>query len=319
MRRRTFIATLGCAAVWPPMGRAQQRVPRVGFLGTNEIYLRDFEAGLRDLGYVPSKTIEIESRFAAGGEDRMAELASELVELKVDVIVTNGPGVFGARRVTKTIPIVAATADDLVLHSFADSLAHPGGNVTGETFFFAELFVKRVELMKEIQPTMASVGLLLTRGRSLNPMLLRSVEAPIKAIGVEPKPIEIAQASECDRALSAGPGASIDGLVVADTAEFLAAPEAAGIAAAAARHGLPSAGGLAFARNGGLLGYGVDFAPMFRRAAVFVDRILKGAKPNDIPIERATTFHFVVNLKTAKTLGLEIPPTQLAAADEVVE
>jgi putative ABC transport system substrate-binding protein len=138
MRRRTFVASLGSTAVaWPLVAWAQRRVPRIGYLGTDRMYLEIFEAGLRDVGYVVGNTIEIESRFGVG-EEQMAELARELVDLKIDVIVTNGPGVYGAHRVTKTVPIVAASAADLVMFGFADSLAHPGGNVTGQTFFYAE-------------------------------------------------------------------------------------------------------------------------------------------------------------------------------------
>jgi putative ABC transport system substrate-binding protein len=211
---------------------------------------------------------------------------------------------------------------DLVASGLADSLTHPGGNVTGLTFFINELYVKRIALLKEVKPTMTSVGLLVAQGLSSIPSLLRAIDAPVKALGVEVKPIEVASPSDCDRALSAGAGPSIGGLVVTDSTqfnEFGIRDAAYAIAVAAARHGALSAGPPVFARFGGLLGYGVDVVPMFRRAATFVDKILKGAKPGDLPIEQATKFEMIVNLTTAKVLGVEIPPTLLAAADGVIE
>ena len=248
----------------------------------------------------------------------MAELAKELVDLKVDLIVTCGPGVFAVRGVTNTLPIVVTAAPDPVAFGFAESLAHPGGNVTGGTFFAVELAVKRVAFLKQAKPAMTIVGVLFPRGDPFMTTALRAGEGQSKALGVKIVPIEVASLSDCERALSAGPGASIGGLHVVEAAKFAGSWQAE-IAAAAARHGLPSAGAPYYARSGGLLGYGVDFVSMWRRAAFFVDKILKGAKPGDIPIEQATKFVTVVNLKTAKALGLDVPPTLLAAADEVVE
>jgi len=324
IRRRTFIAALGCTvSAWPLAALAQQRIPRIGYLDR----ARDarwgfpaFQHGLSDLGYVLGENVEIESRFWQGGQqDEMEGLARELVDLKVDVIVAIGNGVYAAHRVTKTVPIVTAAATgDIVADGLADSPGHPGGNVTGQTYFVRELFVKRIALLKEVKPAMTSVGLLSPQGNSELPAHLRAMAAPVKALGVTLETVEVAGPNDCDRALSAGSGASIGGLVVIDAPQFWFGG-ASPIAAAAVRHALPSAGALEFARYGGLLGYGVDFLPMFRRAATFVDKILKGAKPGDIPIEQATTFHSSVNLQTAKALGVDIPPTVLAAADEVIE
>jgi putative ABC transport system substrate-binding protein len=326
MRRRTFIGALGCAAVAGPFAAcAQQRMVRIGYLyplsadDWDKTGFSAFEAGLGELGYVVGKNIEIEFRFANGHEDRMAELARELVDLKVDVIVSAGPGVYAAHSVTKTVPIVAATGGDLVAMGIVASLAHPGGNVTGQIFFFNELVVKRVELLKLLRPTMTRVGLLVIQDNPSLPSLLRDLDASAGALGVDLEPIEVAEPSDCDRALSAGRALSIDGLVVTDMPQFSVGRQPASIASAVARRGLPTVGLPSFPRNGGLLGYGVDFVSMWRRAPTFVDKILKGAKPGDVPIEQATKFETIVNLKTAKTLGVEIPPTVLAAADEVIE
>jgi putative ABC transport system substrate-binding protein len=326
MRRREVVSLLiGAAAAWPLAARAQSngRIPVIGFLGPAALKTRfaAFRAGLSDLGYVEGKNVKIESRFWVGDghEHEMEELARELVALKVDVIVTSGDEVYGAHRVTKTVPIVAAVTGDIVADGLADSPGHPGGNVTGETFFVNELFVKRIALLKEIKPAMTSVGMLVIRGLSEIPSHVRALNAPVKALGVELQLIEVADPSECDRALDDGPGASIGGLLVIDTPSFLAPAGAAAVAAAAAHHALPSAGSLSFARKGGLIGYAVEVDPMYRRAATFVDKILKGAKPGDIPIEQATRFRTIINLKTAKALGLVIPPTLLAGADEVIE
>ncbi len=300
MRRREFVAALGsAAAAWPVAARAENRVPRIGFLSalsakdTGKAEIAAFEAGLRELGYMPGKTIEIEYRFGDAREERMRELARQFVDSKVDVIVTFGTGISASHSVTIEVPIVAAVGSDLVEVGLADSLGHPGGNVTGQTFFFHELVVKRVELLKQVKPMMTRVGLLVAPPF---PRVQDYLRIP-KELGVERELIEVAEPGDCDRALSEGPGATIEGLAVPELLQFVGSGPAV-IAAAAAHHGLPAAGGLSFGRNGGLLSFGVDMAPMTRRAAVFVDKILKGAKPGDIPIEQATKFITFVNLKS---------------------
>jgi putative ABC transport system substrate-binding protein len=326
MRRDAIRMLIGATAAWPLAARAQRRIARIGYLSPAPWDTQSFPvflSGLRALGYVEGENFEIESRFCPnyGPADRLSALASELLALKVDVIVTWGAGVEAAHKATTTVPIAVVTGD-LVASGLADSLAHPGGNVTGQTFFVNELYVKRIALLKEVKPAMTSVGLLVAQGLSSIPSLLRAIDAPVKALGVELKPIEVASPYDCDRALSADSGVSIGGLVVTDSPQFneFGIPDAAGaIAAAAVQHGMISAGPSVFARYGGLLGYGVDVVPMFRRAATFVDKILKGAKPGELPIEQATKFELIVNLTTAKALGVDIPSTLLAAADEVME
>jgi putative tryptophan/tyrosine transport system substrate-binding protein len=325
MRRREFVAALGVAATWPLPLLAQQRIPRVAYFGAasaeiEKPFFEAFEAGLRELGYFPGKNIEIVSRYTDGHDDRMAEQAKELAVLKVDVILTAGLGVYAAHAATSAIPIVTAASGDLVATGFAGSLGHPGGNVTGQSIFLPEVLAKRVALLQQVKPAMKSVGVLFPQSYPSAPAYLQAMDAPVTALGLQLKPIEIAEPNDCDRALSSGPGASIDGLVVIEVAKFDAGPGPAAIATAAARHGVPTAGSPKVARNSGfLLGFGVDLGPMFHRAAVFVDKILKGGKPGDIPIERATKFITIVNLRTAAALGLEIPPSVLTQADEVIE
>ena len=324
MRRRAFLGLMGGAAAWPLAGRAQARLAHIGYLGPgyngreNNASFLALKAGLGELGYVEGRDFAIEARWWVQDDD-MAELARELVDLKVDVIVTAALGVAAAHKVTQTVPIVAAVTFNLVAGGLADSLAHPGGNVTGEIYFIEDLPVKRVALLKQAKPAIRRVGLIVPGRDLLLSTILGSVEASAKALGVDVELIEVADPSHCEAALAAGPDASVDGVVVTDATQFAIGPGPAAIAAAAQRHGLPAAGALSFAKAGGLIGFGVDFPPMFRCAAVFVDKILKGAKPGDIPIEQATKFVTVVNLKTAAALGLEIPPTVLAAADEVIE
>jgi putative ABC transport system substrate-binding protein len=197
------------------------------------------------------------------------------------------------------------------------SLAHPGGNITGQTFLVPELVAKRLQFLEQIVPSMTRAGVLLMRNSQSNANMLGVLGVAATALKVELRPIEIAEAGELEGAISAAVDEKIGGLVSTDQALFIG--NAAAIAAIAQKRGLPSIGGLLYARNDGLMGYGVDILPMFLHAAVFVDKILKGEKPGDIPIEQATKFQTIVNLKTAKALGVEIPPLLLASADEVIE
>jgi ABC-type uncharacterized transport system substrate-binding protein len=275
-----------------------------------------FRAGLRDLGYVEGKNLHIEFRFTEGDEDRIPGLVAELVALNVEVIVTYATGVYAALRATARIPIVFAATGDVVAMGLVASLAHPGGNVTGLTFFLPELMAKRLELLKEVVPSMTRAGVLLPRSLS-NPNVLEMMGATAKALKVRLQPIEVRKPSEFESAFSAWADEQIGGFVMSDHALF--GLNAHAIVALAAKRRLPSIGALELPASGGLMGYGVNFPDMFRRAAAFVDKILKGEKPGDIPVEQATKFKSVRNLKTAKALGLTVPLTLQVTADEVIE
>ncbi len=325
MRRRAFLAALGAsAAAWPLSALSNPLMARIGYLGPDPVdadpgHYEALRTGLSELGDVEGESIEIIARHPRTFGVGLIELARQLVDLDADVIVTGGPGVFAAAQATKTVPIVAGVSGDLVELGLAQSLAHPGGNVTGLTYFAPQLIVKRVELLKLVKPSMTNVGLLVLPHIPSVQGYLRALEEPLKTMGLAVQVIEASDANEGAAALKTGPAASINGLVVSDFPPFYAGSGPAVVAAAATRLGLPTVGGSTFARNGGLLSYGADFPSMFHRAATFVDKILKGANPGDIPIEQATQFITVVNLQNARTLGLEIPPTLLAAADDVIE
>ena len=326
MRRRQFIALLGgAAAAWPLAARAQQsaRLARVGYLtlvptAPSRNY-DAFQEGLRDLGYVEGRNLHIEYRSTEGDEGRLPALLAELIGLNVDVIVTYANGVTAALHATTTIPIVMAVGADLVAMGVVANLAHPGRNVTGSTFFFPELMAKRLELLKELSPSMTRAGALFLFRREDNASanVLQVMETTAKALKLGLRPIEVRGPNEFESAFSTWADEHIGGFVMSD--HGLLNANAAMIAALAAKHRLPSIGPLELPANGGLMGYGVNFPDLFRRAAYFVDMILKGARPGDIPIEQATRFKSVVNLKTAKALGLDVPATLLARADEVIE
>jgi putative ABC transport system substrate-binding protein len=325
MRRREFVSLVGSAAAWPLAAQAQQpeRLARIGYLGltsaAQQVYGGSdaFRIGLRDLGYVEGRNLDIEFRFAEGDANRLPRLVAELVALNVEVIVSYATGVPAARRVTATIPIVQAVGGDLVALGMVASLAHPGGNVTGSTFFVPELMAKRLELLKELVPSMTRAGVLLVRDNPSTSGILEKMGAAAKALLVELQPIEVRGPREFESAFSAWADKQIGGLVMLDHAYFLANIDA--IATFASKDSLPSIGPLELPANGGLMAYGVNFSDFFRRAAYFVDKIIKGAKPGDIPVEQPTKFETIINLKTAKALGLDVPTSILLRADEVIE
>jgi putative ABC transport system substrate-binding protein len=325
MRRREFITLLGGAAAWPLAARAQQasKVPRIGFLGlaspsTYAARLEAFRLGLRDFGYVEGANITIEYRWAQGRYERLPELAAELVRSKVDLIVTHAtPGSLAAKRATTTIPIVMALIGDPVAVGIVTSVARPGGNITGQSFFNPELRAKRIELLKEVMPRLTQVAVILNADNPSTGPELQAMEPTARSLNIKLIPFRFREPSEFVSAFERMEQARVEAVETGD--DPLSNLNAGAIVALAARGRLLSIGSEDIPRAGGTMGYGVDFVAAFRHAASFVDRILKGANPADLPIERASKFQFILNLKAAKALGLDVPTATLLRADEVIE
>jgi putative tryptophan/tyrosine transport system substrate-binding protein len=326
MKRRQFITLLGgAAAAWPFVARAQEATTayRIGFVGlpsAGSLPERPeaFRAGLRDLGYQEGRNIVIEYRWAEERYERLPALFADLVRLNVDVIVTHGtPGALAAKQVTNTIPIVVAVIADPEASGVVASLAKPGGNVTGLTYFTPELSAKRLELLKETMPGLTDVGVLLNPVNPANAPIVPAVRRTAEPLKLKLHQFGVRGADEIEAAFAEMAAKRIGALVVIDDATLIANAKA--LAQIALRQRLPSIGWVDYALAGGLLSYGLHFTDMFRRAATFVDKILKGAKPNDLPIERATKFETIVNLKTAKALGIEVSTSLLLRAEKVIE
>ena len=326
MRRREFIALLGGAAAWPLAARAQQarKVPRIGLLSPfshsdTALWHQAFLEGLRDLGWVEGKTIIIEYRYAEGRNDRLPELVADLVRLKVDVIVTAVTNdALAAKTATRDIPIVMVAAGDPVATGIVESLARPGGNITGLSQMNPELIGKRLELLKEIVPELSSVAVLWNPEDPISILGWKEIQLPARKLKVEAHSLEVRSPGDLDKALDEAARTRAGALVIMPNPVFVT--NLRRIADFAARNRLPSIFHLReFANDGGLVSYGVDRSDLFRRAATYVDKILKGANPADLPIEQPTKFELVINLRTAKALGLNVPPSLLARADEVIE
>jgi len=320
MNRRTFLCGLTLGTVGAPLAAAAQqpqKVPQVGILSAFSASAREeaFRHGLRDLGYVEGQNVALRSRYAQGRFDKLPDLAAELVRLNVDVILASPTeAIRAAQRATKTIPIVMPVSGDPVGSGIVTSLAHPGGNITGLTSVAPELTAKRLELLKTIAPTVSRVSFL--ANQSTPKRFLTEIEAAGRILGTQISSVMVEDADELDRAFSAMAKARVGGLVV----DFVLHEYRRRIADLAIRHRFPTISGpREFAEAGGLMAYGPDYPDLFRRAAIYVDKILKGAKPADLPVEQPTKFELVINLKTAKALGLTIPPSVLGRADQVIE
>ncbi len=330
MRQRAILIVALALIVLPaPLAAAAQqpsKVARIGLLSPSSLaanpHLREaFSQGLRDLGYVEGQNVAIEYRSAEGKLEQLPELAAELVRLKVAVIVTSGtPAAQAAKQATTTTPIVMATAADAVGSGLVAGLAWPGGNITGTSFLGAELVPKRLELLKEAVPGMTRVGVLSHPGvpsEGTVKIMLEETEAAARALRVRLQRLEARGPNEFDRAFTTMSRERASGLIVLPSSMFLT--ERRRIVDLAARSRLPAMYYFReFAEAGGLMSYGPNVSDLWRRAATYVDKILKGAKPADLPVEQPTRFELVINLKTAKALGLTIPPSVLIRADQVI-
>jgi putative ABC transport system substrate-binding protein len=328
--RRSFIGTLAGGLVAAPLGAGAQqaeRVYRIGYLATfppAQLGVRAtgwnaFKQGLRDHGYVEGQNLIIEMRLSEGKTERFPALAAELVRLKVDVIVTaQTSSTLAAKKATTTIPIVMAAVGDPVGAGLVGSLARPGGNITGLSLLNPALSGKRVELLKEILPGATRLGVL---GNPTNPwtaLMVREIEVVARTLGMQVQRLEVERPTDFEAAFGAATrGRAAALLVLEDPMIFGYRPTIVGLAA---KSRLPAAYGLReFVDVGGLMSYGANLPDLWRRAATYVDKILKGTKPGDLPVEQPTKFELVINLKTAKALGLTIPPSLLGRADEVIE
>ena len=325
MRRREFITLLGGAAAWPLAARAQQpvKMPTIGFLGaaTASVWTRwtaAFVDRLHELGWIEGRTVAIEFRWAEGRASYFSEIAAEFTRRKVDAIFTAGSGpVVAAKQVTSVIPIVFALAVDPVGAGLVPSLARPGGNVTGLSVQSSDLAGKRLELLRECVPSVRTLAILANVGNPGAVLEMGEATAAARALSFDVLPLQIRRAEDIAPAIAALNGRA-DALYVGIDPLLNANQDRICGLALDAR--IPTVfGSRSHLEVGGLMSYGANFPDLFRRAAEIIDKILRGARPADIPVEQASKFDFVINLVTAKALGLEIPPILLARADEVIE
>ena len=322
---RCFLIISAVVGVFPTAeAQPLKKLPRIGFLfslspSPNAARIEAFRQVLRKLGYVEGKNIVIEYRWADGRIERLPDLASELVRLKVDVIVSAGPTVTRAgKAATRTIPIVMAWDNDPVGNGFAASLARPGGNITGLSNLASEISGKQLELLKEMVPRLSRVSVLWTSNEPGTTQALRAAELAAGALRVQLQSLDVRDPKDIETAFGEVSKWHADALLVVSTRVFFS--QRKHVVDLAAKHRLPAAYGQPeYVEAGGLMAYGPSFTDLYRRAATYVDKILKGAKPADLPVEQPTTFDLVINLKTAKSLGLTIPKSILIRADEVIE
>jgi len=326
--RRKFLATLGgAAAAWPLAARAQQteRIRRIGVLMNlaaddpeSSARLTAFVQGLQELGWTDGRNVRIDTRWGAGDAELIRRYAVELVALSPDIILASGAGMYALQQVTREVPIVFVLVPDPVGAGIVLSLARPGGNATGFTPYEYGISAKWLELLKEIAPRVMRVAVVRDAALAAGMAQWGALQSAAPSFGVDLTPVGVHDAGEIERALTAFARSQNGGLIV--TSSALATTHRNLIVTLAARHKLPA---VYYARfsviEGGLISYGPSFVDPFRRAAGYIDRILKGEKPADLPVQAPTKYELVINLKTAKALGLEIPPTLLARADEVIE
>jgi ABC-type uncharacterized transport system substrate-binding protein len=327
LRRREFITLLGGAAAWPLAARAQQpAMPVVGFIGPGSLdtyvrYLAAFRKGLNESGFVEGQNVTIEYRWAEGQYDRMPELAAELVRRQVAVIAVPGspPGARAAQAATSTIPIVFGVGEDPVKLGLVASLGRPGGNLTGINFFSAELVAKRLELLRELVPGAVRVAVLVNPADAIRvESVLSDVQAAASAIGLQTQVFNASTSREIDTAFTALVRERADAVFVGPDAFFNA--RRVQLSNLAARHMIPAIyASREYADAGGLMSYGTSLADMHRQVGAYTGRVLRGAKPADLPVVQSSKFELVINLQTARLLGLDVPPSLIGRADEVIE
>jgi putative ABC transport system substrate-binding protein len=325
MNRRELVLLLGSAVIAPRTLRAQQKaMPVVGFLGAAspgpfDPRLAAFHQGLGETGYVEGQNVAIESRWAEGRYDQLPALAADLVGRKVDVIVTQGPpAARAAKNATSTIPIVFVLGVDPIAAGLVASLARPGANLTGVSMLTGELMPKRLELLSELVPAARAIALLANPNDATTERMIRDVQEAARAKGVRLQILKAGSESDIDAAFSALDQLHAEALIVGDDPFFASRREQ--LVTMASRHAIPAIyEWREYVAAGGLISYGTSLASVFRQAGIYTGKILNGAKPADLPVEQPTTFELVINLKTAKALGLTVPQSMLMRTDEVIE
>jgi putative tryptophan/tyrosine transport system substrate-binding protein len=326
MKRREFITLIGGAAVaWPLAARAQEtKVPRIGFLGNSTAALETnligpFRDGLRALGYEEGRNIVIEYRWAEGNYERFPSLVAELLASKVDVLVTAGtPASLAIKRATTSVPVVMIAVGDPVGTGLVPSLAQPGGNLTGQSAIAPDLEGKRLELLREVLPKLSHVGMFINSVNPLHTTSLQQARAAAQALRITLQVLDVRASEDLDAAFAAILKERPEALLILADRVFL--HNRTSMMDFAAQRRLPNVNAYReLVEAGGLMSFGPSYEEMHRRAATYVDKILKGAKPADLPIEQPTKFTLVVNVKSAKAIGINLPPTLLARADEVIE
>jgi putative ABC transport system substrate-binding protein len=327
MRRRQFITLLGgAAATWPLAARAQQpaKIPRIGFLGNSTATMEanligPLRDGLRELGYEEGRNVIIEFRWADGKYDQFPALVAELLAAKVDVIITAGtPATLAIKKATSTVPLVFIAVGDPVGTGVVPNLGRPGGNITGLSSIAPDLEGKRLELLREVVPKLSHVAFFLNPANAFHTASMRQARVAAQSLGIKLQPMEVNKSEQLDGAFASIVKEKPDALLILADRIFLHNRKR--MMEFAIQQRLPSVNAYReLVEAGGLISYGPSYEDMHRRAAVYVDKILKGTKPADLPIEQPTKFTLLINLKTAKTLGLTVPPTLVARADELIE